>query len=37
MESRTKDFRTLAKLHAHGNESGAWVRAEFDNLGGRYF
>lgn len=23
-------LRTLAKLHAHGNENDAWVRAEFD-------
>lgn len=25
-------LRTLAKLHAHGNENDAWVRAEFDQI-----
>jgi len=27
-----KGLRTLAKLHAHGNEQDAWVRAEYDQI-----
>jgi hypothetical protein len=25
-------LKTLAKLHAHGNEDDAWVRAEYDQI-----
>lgn len=27
-----KGLQTLAKLHAHGNQDDAWVRAEFDQI-----